>query len=126
MPSQSTIVVNDGTADITYVRTGVVGNTTTFRKVGTILGSQSEFLSTVRPVSKSMDAKTVLQLDKRGESQDTAGVTVVKQMGLFTISAVFPRGGSKADREKVYAEAADALADAGVKSTFVDNEAFYA
>lgn len=125
MPSQSTIVVNDGTADVTYVRTGVVGNTTTFRKSGSILGSQSEFSSTVRPVSKSMDAKTTLQLDKRGE-QTVDGVTVVKQMGLFTISAVFPRGGTKADREKVFAEAANSLADPGVKSTFVDNEAFYA
>lgn len=125
MPSKSTIVVNDGFSDKTYVRSGIVGNTTTFRLPGTILGSQSEFQSTVRPVTAQADAKTTLLLTKRGEAI-VDNVTVVKQMGLVTISAVFPRGSVKADREKVFAEATNALADVEVKSTFIDNEAFYA
>lgn len=120
MPTKNSFALTSGT----YVRSAADAQQTTWRLPGSLLENRSLININVRSATTSLDGKTKLELVRNSEVT-IDDVVMPRQNGLLTVSGTFSKTSTKAERELALADLLELLATPEVKSSFVDNEAFY-
>ena len=120
MPTKNSFALKSGT----YVRSAADAQATTWRLPGSLLENRSLINIHVRSATTAIDGKTKLDLVRNSEVT-VDSVVMPRQNGLLTASGTFAKESTKAEREIAYADFLELLSTPEVKSSFVDNEAFY-
>lgn len=123
MPQIKTLVVNNGTVDVSYTPAGSDSNVTMFVNRGTSLKGVSKITSSITPAN-STTARSVLKLDKKVE-QTVEGVVSTRDIALFDLRSALSINSARSERVAALQELRSLLGDPDVINAIVDHEAFF-
>lgn len=125
MPQIKTLVVNNGSADVSYVPAGSDANSTVFVNRGNTLRGISRITTSITPAALAANAqRSMLKFDKKKEVTVDDTVTV-QDVSLYSLGIVLNGMTTRAERLAALQEFISLLNDPDVQQYIVDHESFF-
>lgn len=125
MPQIKTLVVNNGSADVTYTPAGSDANSTVFVNRGNTLRGISRITTSITPAALVANVqRSLLKLDKKKEVT-VDNTVVVQDVSLYSLGIVLNGTTGRDERLAALREFISLLNDPDVQKYIVDHESFF-
>ena len=125
MPQIKTLVVNNGSADVTYTPAGSDANSTVFVNRGNTLRGISRISTSITPAALVANVqRSLLKLDKKKEVT-VDNTVVVQDVSLYSLGIVLNGTTGRDERLAALREFISLLNDPDVQKYIVDHESFF-
>ena len=125
MPQINTLVVNNGSADVTYTPAGSDANSTVFVNRGNTLRGISRITTSIIPAALVANVqRSLLKLDKKKEVT-VDNTVVVQDVSLYSLGIVLNGTTGRDERLAALREFISLLNDPDVQKYIVDHESFF-
>ena len=125
MPQIKTLVVNNGSADVTYTPAGSDANSTVFVNRGNTLRGISRITTSITPAALVANVqRSLLKLDKKKEVT-VDNTVVVQDISLYSLGIVLNGTTGRDERLAALREFISLLNDPDVQKYIVDHESFF-
>jgi len=125
MPQIKTLVVNNGSADVSYVPAGSDANSTVFVNRGNTLRGISRITTSITPAAQAANVqRSMLKFDKKKEVT-VDNIVNVNDVSLYSLSIALNGATLRQERLAALQEFISLLNDPDVKNYIVDHESFF-
>lgn len=125
MPQIKTLVVNNGSADVTYTPAGSDANSTVFVNRGNTLRGISRITTSITPAALVANVqRSLLKLDKKKEVT-VDNTVVVQDVSLYSLGIVLNGTTGRDERLAALREFISLLNDPDIQKYIVDHESFF-
>lgn len=125
MPQIKTLVVNNGSVDVSYTPAGSDANSTVFVNRGNTLRGISRVTTSITPATSVANVqRSMLKFDKKKEVT-VDNIVVVQDVSLYSLGIVLNGTTARNERLAALQEFISLLNDPDVKNYIVDHESFF-
>lgn len=125
MPQIKTLVVNNGSANVSYVPAGSDANSTVFVNRGNTLRGISRITTSINPANLAASVqRSLLKFDKKKEVT-VDNIVNVQDVSLYSLSIALNGTTARSERLAALHEFISLLNDSDVQQYIVDHESFF-